>query len=293
MPTPAPGSDPLRGVLWMAFATLAGTGMLICIRFAGRDVHTLEVSFFRSLLALALLLPWYLPRQGWRLPRAHWRWQVARGTALAITMICYFAAVTLLPLAEVIALNMTAPLFATLGAALFLGERVGRRRWIAILAGFAGALLIAAPDPLAPGHSPLGIALALAAAVLGALELLLLKVLSGRSSTWTNVVWATLAMTIASAPPAALVWTPPGAESLAWMLGLAVAATISQASVTRAFYWSEVTPVMAATFLQLVLAALAGLLLFGETMGPTTALGAVLIVGANLAMLRHRHPNPA
>lgn len=288
MSTPVPGSDPFRGVLWMALAALGGTAMLICIRYAGREVHTLEISFFRSLLALGLLLPWYLPRQGWRLPLAHWRWQVARGAALAVTMICYFAAVTLLPLAEVIALNMTTPLFATLGAALFLGERVGRRRWVPILAGFAGALLVAAPDPLAPGHSLLGVALAVASAVFGALELLLLKVLAGRSPTWTNVVWATVAMTLASAGPAIPVWTPPGAEALAWMFGLAAAATFSQAAVTRAFYWSEVAPVMTATFLQLVLATIAGLLLFGETLGPTTVAGAVLILGANLSMLRHR-----
>lgn len=291
MPTPTPGSDPLRGVLWMVFASLSGTAMLICIRYAGREVHTLEISFFRSLLALVLLLPWYLPRQGWRLPLAHWRWQVARGAALAVTMICYFAAITLLPLAEVIALNMTAPLFTTLGAALFLGERIGRGRWVAIFTGFAGALLVAAPDPLAPGHSPLGVALAVASAVLGALELLLLKVLAGRSPTWTNVVWATLAMTLASAGPALPVWTPPSVEALAWLLGLAVAATLGQASVTRAFYWSEVAPVMTATFLQLVLATIAGWLVFGETLGPTTMAGAVLILAANLSMLRHRLPS--
>lgn len=272
----------------MAFATLGGTGMLICIRYAGQDVHPLEIGFLRSLFALPLLLPWYLPRQGWRLPAAHWRWQVARGIALAATMLGYFAAVTLLPLVVVIAFNLTSPLFTTLGAAVFLKEKVGRR-WIAILTGFVGAVLIAAPAPFAPDLSPLGLLLAVATALFGATELLLLKILAGRCATWTNVVWATIAMTAVSALPATLVWTPPAPETLLWLAGLALAATGSQAAVTRAFYWADVAPVMAANFLQLVLAALTGWLLFDETVGPTTALGAVLILGANVFMVQARH----
>ncbi|MEO5335583.1 MAG: DMT family transporter [Magnetospirillum sp. WYHS-4] len=285
---PTPGNDPLRGVFWMAFATLAGTGMLICIRFVGRDVHPLEIGFLRCLLALPLLLPWYLPQHGWRIPLGQWRLQVARGAMVLVTMLSYFSAALMLPLAALIAFTLTGPLFTTLGAALFLKERVDYRRWTAVAVGFGGALLVAAPDPLGPDVSMLGVLLALATALFGAVELVLLKSLSGRQSTWTNVVWVTLVMAAGSAAPAATVWTSPSPAGLAWLAGLAAFATLAQAAVSRAFYWSDVAPVMAAQFLQLVLAALAGWLLFGEAIGPTTLAGAALILAANASVLRGR-----
>ena len=147
-------SAPLRGVLWMVASCACFALMATMVRRASFDVHPVEIVFFRYLFGLLFLAPWLLraglaPLRTRRLGMHLFRALAGMGVVLT-----WFTAVSLMPLAEATALAFTAPLFATLGAALFLGESVRLRRWSAIAIGFAGA---AGPRQFGlPGHRGAG-----------------------------------------------------------------------------------------------------------------------------------------
>lgn len=138
----------------MLVATAAFMSMQAGIRHMTGELHPFVVAFFRTVFALVVLAPWVL-RMGSRAwksagPRVH----LFRGAINTVSMLCNFMALSITPLAQVTALSFTAPLFATLGAILFLGEKVRLRRWLAIGTGFVGTLVILRPGwpRSAPGH---------------------------------------------------------------------------------------------------------------------------------------------
>lgn len=288
---------PAKGLLLRLLAAVAGTSMIGFIRMASESLHGLEIAFFRNLFALALLLPWYLPTHGWRLSPVGIRLHFIRAGFVLASMLSFFVSASMLPVAVVAALLLTTPLFATAGAAAFLGEAATRRTWVALGIGFAGAAVVVAPDPTAlqTPLPPLGILLVLSAALFGAADILVLRRLAVRTSTWGTVVWMAVLLTPLSALPAGLVWKMPEPESLVWLGALAVAATLGQAAITRALYWSEVGPLMSFDFLKLLLAALMGWAFFHEALGPNTLAGGLLIVAGNVMVFRAaiRRSDPA
>jgi S-adenosylmethionine uptake transporter len=271
-------ADVLKAALWMTAACVFGTAMLGCIRMAARDVHPFEIAFFRAFFALLLILPWVRIRTGRWLPATSRRGtHVFRATVTVGAMLLFFWAVLLMPLGDAVALSLTGPLFATAGAALFLREVVGWRRWGAILVGLAGALLVI--QPAGGGIGP-GAALVLASAVFGAGDWLALKRLATAEPTPTVVLWLTLLMTPLALLPALFVWTAPSLEALLWLAALAVAGTLTQISATRAFAFGELWYLAALSFLHVVTTAGLGALFFGESLDAWTLAGGAVIVGA-------------
>ena len=135
-------SPALRGALWMVATVALSASNIVCIRIAVEDVHPFVVAFFRNALALAMLLPWLLASRTFRLPVQALPLHVVRAVFGLAAMLLFFIAVHRTAMAEATALTQTAPLFATLGAVLILKESAGPRRWIGVVIGFAGALLI-------------------------------------------------------------------------------------------------------------------------------------------------------
>jgi len=196
----------------------------------------------------------------------------------------WFFAMSRIPIAEVTALGFTAPVFTTLGAALFLRERLRSYRVIAMLAGFAGALLI-----LRPGFREIDIgALAqVAAAPLFACSFLMAKSATRTESSTMIVVMLSVFCTLTLALPALAVWRTPTLEELELLFATAALATTGHYCMTRAFKAAEVSAVQPFTFLQLVWATLLGLVLFDEHPDLWIALGGALIVTA-ASWMAHR-----
>lgn len=283
-------SNLAKGAAWMTAGTVVGTIMLIFIRFAGTEVHGFEIAFLRNLMAASVLLPWFLIRHRGRMPSDGFRWHFLRALFTAGAMLCLFAAIPLLAVAEFTALTLTQPFFATAGAALFLRERVPARRWGILVFGFAGGLLVAMPDfgAVLDGTRLLGVGLALLGTLFAVGDYLVLRVVARNLPSVSVVVWITVLLVPLTAAPAGMVWQMPSPVTLGWLAGLAAAATLGQYTATRAFYWTEVSAMMPFDFLRLVLAALAGWLVFEEPLTPITLIGAAMILLANLLVLRVR-----
>jgi drug/metabolite transporter (DMT)-like permease len=272
----------LRGALWMVATVALSALTILCIRMATQEVHPFVAAFFRNFVGLLLILPW-TARGAWKPPRAFPLYAVRAACSVA-SMLTFFTALTLVPMAEATALYLTMPLFAVLSAALVLGERVGWARGAAVLAGFAGALLI-----LRPGLEGLsvGALAALAGAFFGAGDWLALKPLARTDSTRAVVAWFTLLTTPVSLVPALFVWQTPSVEALAWLAGLAAAATLGQATATRAAAASDLSYLALFDFLRVVFVAAIGFAVFGEVLEPWTVAGAAVIVLASAQAAGH------
>ena len=194
-------------------------------------------------------------------------------------MICYFMAIAYLPLAEVIALGFSKPLFVTLGAALVLREVVRARRWTADAVGFLGVMLVLRPG--AAAISPYAL-LILGGTVLGAVVTLMIKRLVATERVATIVWYQALISTVFALPLCLLHWRMP--DAMVWLMLIAIGAlgTLSWLAMTRSIFLVDASAVVPFEFLRLPFAAVAAYLWFAEVLSLWTWLGGVLIFATTI-----------
>ena len=252
-------------------------GVTVAVRYLGTSMNPVQAAFIRYCFGIVLILP-LLSRAGvMSLDRDRLGFHALRGLVHGGGVILWFLAMSRIPISEVTALGFTTPIFVTLGAAVFLSERLKPYRVAAVLIGFIGALLI-----LRPGLRVIDIgALAqLGAAPLFACSYLLAKSATRREASSMIVVLLSVFCTLTLALPALLVWRTPTLEELL-LLGLtALLATSGHYCMTRALEAAEVSAVQPFTFLQLVWAPILGLILFDETPDVWIWIGGAVIVGS-------------
>lgn len=245
------------------------------IRHLGTDMNPIQAAFLRYAIGLAMLAPLFLRlrAEGALSKRVHLH--ALRGFIHGIGVMLWFYAMTRLPIAEVMALGFTAPIFTTIGAALFLGERLHMRRIGAVLLGFGGALVILRPgvESIDPG------AIAqLIAAPLFAGSFLLTKKLTETDSNLAIVAYLSVFVTITLLPAALVVWRTPSWEELGWLFLTALLATLGHFSLAQAFRSTQITVLQPVQFLQLIWATLLGFYVFAEEPDIWTWIGGGIIV---------------
>jgi drug/metabolite transporter (DMT)-like permease len=192
-------------------------------------------------------------------------------------MIAFFMSLTLAPFANVTALGFAAPLFAAIGAALFLGEKMRLRRWIATLAGFCGVLVIVRPGFAAVG---LGEMLVLLSAVGWAAALLLIKAMSRTESALAITAYMNLLLSPITLAFAVFVWVWPSWTQFLWLTALAGVGTMAQFSLNHALRRGEVAAIMPVEFVRVIWASLMGIYVFGEPPDLWVGVGAAIIVAS-------------
>ena len=189
-----------------------------------------------------------------------------------------------IPIAEVTALGFIAPVFTTLGAVLFLGERLRSRRIGAVLVAFGGAMII-----LRPGFQEIsaGALARLAAAPPFVVSFLFTKRLTETETSPSIVAHLSIFVTLALLPGAIMAWRTPTWEELGWLFLAAVFATLMHLAMTQAFRCAEISVVQPFTFLQLIWATLLGYYVFAERPEVWIWIGGALIV-ASATYIAHR-----
>ncbi|MEB1528730.1 DMT family transporter [Xanthomonas sp. WHRI 7945] len=274
----------LRAAMLMLASTLAFGLMVVAIRLASAHLSTVEIAFFRNLFGLLFLLPMLL-RPGQPLPRTAQLPRYLLRTAVGlVSMLAGFWAIGHLPLSQAIALSYSTPLFVTLAAAFWLGENVRLRRWMAVLCGFAGVLIIVRPGA---ATFSTGTLVALLAAVMSALVAIQIKQLARADSANTVVFYTYVFWVPMSLLPALFAWTWPQGIDWLWLLATGLFGTLGQLLWTRALRIGEVSALTPISFIQLPFVALLGWWLFGEAIAPHTLLGAAIIIAANV-YIAHR-----
>lgn len=276
--TRAPSADrPVAGVLWMLVTGLNFVMVTALVKHVGGRIPAAEGAFLRYLLGLVFLLPMLKPLLQARLgARALWLFSL-RGLVHTLGVILWFYAMARIPMAEVTALNYLNPIYVTLGAALFFGEKLAARRLLAVVAALFGALLILRPGirAIEPGHlAMLGTALFFAASYLVAGRM------AGLVRPVVVVAMLSITVTIGLAPFALVHWVAPTMAELGWLFAVAAFATAGHYTMTRAFAAAPLTVTQPVTFLQLVWSVLIGWLVFGEAIDGWVIVGGTLIIAA-------------
>jgi len=192
-------------------------------------------------------------------------------------------ALTMIPLAQVVAIEFTMPIWAILLAAAFLGERITRWKLLAVALGLLGVGLVVRPDAAGLNTGQL---IALAAAVGFAISVILTKSLTRTDDALAIIFWMLLIQSILGVLPALAVWRWPSAAGWGWILVVAFCGTFSHYCMARALRHAEASVVVPMDYLRVPLTALAGWLIYAERMDLLTVLGAVLILGGNLLNTR-------
>ena len=273
----------LAALLLMLVASLLLASMHGAVRFVSADLHPFEIAFFRNVFGFCVLIPW-LMRLGVaafatrRLPL-----HVVRGFLNGGSMLMWFLGLSLIPLAEATALSLASPLFATVGAILFLGEPVRGHRWLGLALGIAGMLAI-----LRPGFEEIGLGavMVMLSAVFVTASKLIAKTLTRTESPTAIVAWLTLLMIPVTAVPAALVWQMPTALQLAMLAGIGALGSCGHLCLVHAYRLADVGLVEPLVFFRLVWAALLGFLVFAEIPDIGVWIGGLLIVAATTHLAR-------
>lgn len=292
--TPAP-NRPVIGVVWMLVTGLLFVCVTIIVKSQGQRLPAAESAFLRYGIGLVFLIPILGSVQRAHLTRRQLALFTVRGFVHAIGVMLWFFAMTQIPLAEVTAMSYLAPIFVSIGAALFLGERMAARRILAIVAALVGALLILRPGfrVIGPGHYAMQ-----ANAILFAVSYLIAKNMSGQASPSVVVAMLSIFVTLGLAPFAWVSWITPTWHEVAWMSVLAVIATAGHYTMTLAFAAAPITLTQPVTFLQLVWAVSLGALFFNEPVDVWVVAGGGVIMAAvsfitwREAVLRRRMRTP-
>ena len=266
------------GVLLLLGSLALFTLMDAVAKHLSARYHPAQLIWARFAINLALVALVYrgsfLPRIRTRQPVA----QAARGVMQVITIALFFVAIRHIGLAEADALFDINPILITLGAALFLGERIGPRRIVGIVIAFAGALVILRPGL---GAFEPAAALAFASAFSYAAGNLLTRVVRADPLA-TSLIWSALVGTALSSIALPFVWKEVAIADFPLFLALGVLGAAGQALVVRAFSLSPASTLAPFGYFSLIFSSLWGFTFFGQLPDRFTVLGALVIVGAGL-----------
>ena len=269
---------------WMLVSTLLFVGMTGIVRHLGSDMAAPQAAFIRYAFGILLLSPFLLRIRPREIVSPRMGVHALRGFVHGFGVMLWFFAMARIPIAEVTALGFTTPIFVTIGAAVFLGERFRVRRLIAVLFGLFGTLVIVRPGFVTV---ELGTWAMLVAAPLFAGSALVSKKLTETESSEVIIALMSLFVTLTLLPFALAAWRAPTLEELVWLFTAASFATLGHYTLTQAYKAAEITVTQPLSFLQLVWAGLLGYAVFAETPDLWTVGGSAVIV-ASATYIAHR-----
>ncbi|HAV09986.1 MAG TPA: EamA family transporter [Rhodobacteraceae bacterium] len=271
----------LKAALWMSGAILSFSTMAVAGRAAAFDLDTFEIMFYRSCIGFLVVLA--VASVAGTLPQIRAQklgLHAARNLAHFSGQNLWFYAITVIPLAQVFALEFTSPLWVLLLSPLILGEKLTSARMLAGLLGFVGILIVARPSPESFNS---GILTAALAAVGFALSALFTRRLT-RTETITCILFWLTFMQIGFGLIAAGYdgdMALPSAQTLPWLVLIGFAGLLAHFCLTSALAIAPATIVVPIDFIRLPAIAVVGALVYGEALDPWVFVGAVVIFGAN------------
>ena len=249
------------------------------------EMPPLFVAWGRWVAGVALIAPYLLWRVGMDGMRTQdMKLHCFRGLFHTTGYALWYEAVAWLPLATMAALGFTGPIFVTVGAVLFLHEKVHWRRWAAVAIGFAGMLIIVRPGLVAMNP---GIPMMLGAVPLIAGSNLVAKVVSGRDKPAVVVLWQSIVGAICFTPLGLWYWQTPTSGELLLFLSAGFFGTMGYFFITWAYRLLDISALQPITFLGIVWAALMDVAVWGKTSDIWTFVGAAIIVAAT-TYIAHR-----
>lgn len=280
-------SNLTRAALWMGGWLLLMVVIAIAGRQAMRELSVFQVLELRSLIGLPLLWP-LVHRAGglaaMRSPRMPLH--LARHTLHYAAQYGWFAALLLIPLAQVVAIEFTMPLWSALLAAAVLGERLTGAKVGAVVLGLAGVAIIVRPGASVNA----GQLIALVAALGFAVSVIMVKALTRTDAAIQVSFWMLVVQSTIGLLPALATWQWPSLAVWGWVVVVAFCGTYSHYCFARAMQHADATVVVPMDFLRVPLSAFAGWAVYAERVDAFTVAGMALILCGNLLNLKRAAP---
>jgi len=288
---PATRSAPVQAFVYytlgvLSFAVVDAATRLLRVDY---DLGTWQITFLTRIVPLLVALTVTAQATGnpFRVQTKFFKMHMLRGVLVLVTTVTFFAALKYLPLTDCIVIAFAAPIFVTALSGPMLKEKVGWRRWSAVVVGFAGVAVAIDPTGTWEDQTGLGIGLVLLSALAYALTLLTLRKLSGKEHTHNLLFYSTAFSVVVAAIPGILEWQPISWQAAGVMLIQGAASASGQIAMIRAFRFGEASMLAPIEFTALIWATLFGFWFWSDLPTVTVLVGAALIIGANL-YIAHR-----
>lgn len=277
-------SQMLKGVMLMAIGVILLTINDAVSKHLVLSHPVGQVIFLRQAATLLVIIPYVMLVSGWAALRVvNWPGQLTRGGLFIAGSACIVLSLGQLPLALVITIMFTSPIFVAAFSAPLLGERVGFHRWVAVLGGFAGVLIV-----VQPGTADFRWALLLpvAAAFINAFRDVLTRLLSRTDTSIAILFWSNIILMAGGALTAPWGWLAVDATTAMWFVAAGISNGAAHFLIIEALRRSEASALAPVRYTALLWAALLGFVVWGEVPGIWLWAGAAVIVGSSLYMIR-------
>ena len=263
------------GILWMVLTTILFVAVTATVRFLEGEVPAPQAAFLRYLIGTLLLTPALVTLIKVKPEKALMNKFILRGLVHSIGVTMWFYAMSVMPVAEVTAIGFLTYIFVSVGASIFLKEKLHKHRLSAILISFIGALIILRPGFKEIGNGQIGM---LIATIVFTASYLIAKIVSKERSSSEIVAMLSIFTTIFLFPSAIYVWEPLSIKAFLVLTLTAVIATVGHITMTKAIKLAPMVTTQPILFLQLVWASMVGFFLFDENIDPFVIIGGTIIM---------------
>jgi drug/metabolite transporter (DMT)-like permease len=266
------------------------SGMTLCVKLLGQKTPAGQIIFARGLISIAVLafIAWHTQRLH-LLKTSQWRRHALRSLSGTVSMFFLFTALTLIPLADVTAITYTSPMFLTVLATVFLGERIHRYRWTALVVGFIGVLIMIGPHLSFGTEDSLGSLAALGAALFSAIAMTSLRAMSGGEHAITITFYFSVTFMICAGLTALQGWPMPTLTQSLLIVLAGLFGVFGQLLMTYSYRYAEASTIAPLEYTSMIMAVSLGYLFFAETPTPSIWIGAPLVIAAGSIVLWREH----
>lgn len=278
--TPTPLDNAKIGILYVLASTFFFTALNVAAKWLSAEYSVIEITFFRNIFAFLPCLAWVVAGSGLTsLRTGRLRLHLFRGTAGLASMLLAFTSLSLLPLADAVAISFATPLFLTALSVPLLGEKVGRHRWSAVVIGFIGILVMARPSGAGSG---LGFLTAITGALVNAVILITVRRLGRTEAPLTIIFYQAFIGTIGGTLLLPFAWEMPNLAGFALFVGLGIGGVIGHFCLTQGFRYAAATVVGPFNYAGLIWATLFGYMLWGDLPTLYTISGGAIVIASGI-----------
>jgi drug/metabolite transporter (DMT)-like permease len=277
--------DNIRGLVMMLVAVGALSLMDACLKTLSARYPAMQVTALRGLTTLPIIAIWIAATGGFRqVMQVRFPLHAARGVLGVLSLSLFAYGIRTLPLSEAYAIFFSAPVLITVFAAVFLGERVGARRWVAVALGLLGVIIVLKPSGEDAFSLP-GLAI-LATAVCYALSAITVRLLGRTDSTQSMVFWLMAAVAIGAGAIALPDWRPLVRGDLPVLVALAATGAIGQWTLTEAFRLGESSVIAPLEYTALLWGLGLDWMLWSTTPAARALAGAGVVIVSGVYLIR-------
>jgi drug/metabolite transporter (DMT)-like permease len=263
------------GIMWMVLTTILFVGVTATVRYLEGEVPAPQAAFLRYAIGTLLLTPSLITLIKVKPNKPLMNKFLLRGLVHSFGVTLWFYAMSVMPVAEVTAIGFLTYIFVSIGACIFLKEKLHKHRITAVIISFVGALIILRPGFKVIESGQFGM---LMATVVFTASYLIAKIVSKERSSSEIVAMLSVFTTIFLIPTAIYSWEPISLEALLILAFTALIATIGHITMTQAIKAAPMVVTQPILFLQLVWASMVGLFLFDEQFDLYVIIGGTVIM---------------